>query len=145
MVLNLTRSHWGCVFTHLRSRAKPFPCVPKSPSAVRRPHGPKKPFSGNAANNGHLLGTRLLSRLLSSGLHLFQSQFNQYPAKGTLGYERGHTTLPTTQVCSCLEYNHLFLFTVMTEECAGAFTHRYKNLFIYRVTRILNWEMVLFS
>lgn len=55
-------------------------------------------------------------------------------------------TLSTTrQVFNCLEYNHLFIFTVRMEECTGVFTHRYKNLFIYRVTIIFNWEIILFS
>lgn len=76
------------------------------------------------------------------------SQPLQYLAKGTLKHEqrRSLLTLSTTQqVFNCLEYNHLFIFTVMTEECTGFFTHRYKNLFIYRVTIIFNWEIILFS
>lgn len=76
------------------------------------------------------------------------SQPIQCLATGTLKHEQGHSldTLPTTQhVFNCLEYNHLFIFTVMTEECTGVFTHRYKNLFIYRVTIIFNWEIILFS
>lgn len=75
------------------------------------------------------------------------SQPTQHLAKQTK-YEQGlfSLTLSTTrQVFNWLEYNLLFLFTVMTEECTGVFTHRYKNLFIYRVTIIFNWEITLCS